>query len=91
MKRQKWLTGILAVMLVVSFLLAAISLVTATTAKAAPPPPQPDYQCPSCWEPWYLVCRACCGLGDSGDLWKIRCANNDCDLYWDYYCTGDPP
>jgi len=46
MKRQKWLTGILAVMLVASFLLAAISLVTATTVNAAPPPPQPDYQGP---------------------------------------------
>ena len=83
-RMQRVVMGVLAVMLVASFLLTVISLVAATTAKAAPP--QPDYQCPSCWWPWYTVCENCCGAGDEGDLQKQRCADNDCVLYWQYRC-----
>ncbi|MBU0704295.1 MAG: hypothetical protein KKC18_10570 [Chloroflexi bacterium] len=89
-RMQRVVMGVLAVMLVTSFLLTVISLVAATTAKAAPPPPQPDYQCPSCWGPWYTVCENCCGCWDAGDLKKQRCANSDCDLYWQYGCTEPP-
>ncbi len=89
MKRQKWLTGILAVMLVTSFLLAVASLVMPNTAVAGGDGPQPQVQCPSCSGTGYLVCCQC-WIGDyycAGCWYREPCWDNDCNPYYRYYCV----
>ena len=92
MKRQKWLMGILAVMLAASFLLAVVSFVAPMDAQAAPPQPEgcpPECnlvaQCFDCcmWEPG--VGWMCC------DYWltKCDCINSACEGYTAYHCTYD--
>ncbi|MEA3339204.1 MAG: hypothetical protein U9R15_04495 [Chloroflexota bacterium] len=87
MKRQKWLTGILTVMLVASLLLAVVSLVVLSSARAAGGP-QPEVQCPSC-QGWKEHCSNCnCPyLGYcSGSCEYNWCVDNECESFVMWGC-----
>jgi hypothetical protein len=87
MKRQKWLTGVLAAMLVASFLVAAINVVATIHAEAAGP--EPNVQCPSCGS-WMNHCYKCyCPSGGFCDAWcQYRwCYDNECNSYQEWRCS----
>jgi len=60
MKRQKWLTGILTVMLVASFLLAVGSFVAVSSAQASPPGPRDPCAYFDC-DTWQGTCACASG------------------------------
>ena len=71
MKRQKWLAGILAVMVLASLMLAVVAFVAPASTQAGPP--QPLYPCSGCgWREGYY-CYDC----RDGVLWE-------CPEYWDH-------
>jgi len=87
MKGQKWLTRILAVMLVASFLLAVVSFVVPSPARAAGGP-QPRVQCPSC-QGWKTYCYNCyCPyLGYCPGWCEYNwCVDNECDSFVMWAC-----
>lgn len=71
-KMQRVVMGMLATMLVVSLVIAAVSLISSFTARVGPPSPsEPQYDCTGCgWRAGY-TCYGCKDgiLWEYGELW----------------------
>ena len=101
MKRQQWLTGVVAVMLVVSFLLAVVSFALPSPVAAAGGDGgvEPDSICGLCF-----LRTECCNcrptICTSGYPYRYKlyeCYTEEwegCEQYWVHYCIypgGCPP
>jgi len=93
MKRQKWLMGVLAVMLLASLVLAVAAFVTPRPALADGGV-QPDGCVPEC-DSWCLCCAPvpgwqCCSEGHCCSwpncLWREDCIDSFCNVTTSYYC-----
>lgn len=94
MKRQKWLTGILAVMLVASFLLAVVSFVAPSPARAAGGGgAEPEAFCGLCQKKTECCnCRpTICGQTPPNyylyQLYECYTDDPECEQYWVHVCN----
>ena len=99
MKRQKWLTGILAVILVASFLLAVVSFVVPSPVAAAGGDDgvEPDSVCGLC-----MLRTQCCNCrpticGSTPPnyylyrLYECYTDEPECEQYWEDWCIYNHP